>query len=114
MLAYLHCKLPPFDVSMQNLPLPVALADLFMLEPCDPVDGDICALATEMPAINAATAVNVVNVFMIHLLGVTCRACGMFRQRARKTHVPGTRVLLEKSFGMRRPRGGLSNAAVIA
>jgi len=36
-----------------------------LLAPGELLDGDICALAMEMPAIIAATAVRVVNVFMI-------------------------------------------------
>src|SRR6185369_14620126 len=88
MLAYLHSRPPPFDISTQNLPEPVAACffagplmvaldplcapagsvPLFMLEG-DCVGAGLCALAIAMPASKAATAVMVVRVFMMCLLG---------------------------------------------
>jgi hypothetical protein len=73
LLTYLHCSDPPFDVSMQNLPLPMALAvvsELLMLPlaPDEFAGGDICALAIDIPAIKAAIAVRVVTVFISVLL----------------------------------------------
>jgi hypothetical protein len=94
-LAYLQFSAPPGDVSMQYFPMPVACCEDSgdaLLAPGELLDGDICALAMEMPAINAATAVKVVNVFMMSLLEGECRECGtdinegvaaMFRELAR-------------------------------
>ena len=72
-LEYLQFSAPPGDVSMQYFPLPVACCEDSgdaLLAPGELLDGDICALAMEMPAISAATAVRVVNVFMITSLRV--------------------------------------------
>src|SRR5882672_353060 len=63
---------------MQYLPVPVTCcegADVALLSPAlgaVPL-GDICALATDMPTIRAATAVKVLSVFMSFLL--TCAEC---------------------------------------
>jgi hypothetical protein len=71
MLAYLQFSAPLADVLMQNGELPI-VCDFCMLlfddgEPIVP-----CAWAKETPATNAATAVKVVNVFIISLLGGGC------------------------------------------
>ena len=65
---------PPGALSMQKRPAPVACWDPIEepeLEPMAPDFGAglLCAAASEMPAINAATAVRVVYVFIIRLLG---------------------------------------------
>jgi hypothetical protein len=41
---------------------------MLLLAPDELAGGDICALAIDMPAINAATAVKVVSVFITVLL----------------------------------------------
>jgi hypothetical protein len=62
-LAYWQFSAPPAPL-MQNLPLPVACTELLPIVLLLSID-EPCALAMEMPAINAATAVNAVNVFMV-------------------------------------------------
>jgi hypothetical protein len=54
----------PLAPLMQNLPLPVDCVELLPIVSLLSID-EVCALAMEMPAIIAATAVRVVNVFMI-------------------------------------------------
>src|SRR5262245_49004460 len=68
-LAYLQLSGPPGDVAMQNAPVPVACMPL--PEPVCPMVP--CACANEIPATRAATAVSVVRVFIICLLGSACR-----------------------------------------
>ena len=69
MLAYLQLRGPPGDVAMQNAAFPVVcgFCMLPLEEPVCPIVP--CAWAIEMPATSAATAVNVVRVFIICLLG---------------------------------------------
>jgi hypothetical protein len=67
MLAYVQSFPPPFEISIQNFPLPVAFE--LLSEFIDPL---FCALASEMPAISAAMAVKVVMAFIIRLLGFEC------------------------------------------
>ena len=66
---------------MQYLPVPVACyedPDIPLLAPGDLGDSDVCALAIDIPAISAATAVKVVSVFIKRLL-----MCGSCRIAAR-------------------------------
>ena len=76
---------------MQNLPVPVACTALLPIVLLLSIE--LAALATEMPAIKAATAVSVVKVFIFRLLGVNAadaacsdneRAGIMFRELARR------------------------------
>jgi hypothetical protein len=97
---------------MQNFPEPITWAELPPIVPVLSIE--LCALAMEMPALSAATAASAVNDFMLGLLEGACRKCGTARQPVRKTHVPGTRASLGKSFRMRPSRGDLSDAAAIA
>ena len=74
-LAYLQLSEPPADVSMQNLPEPVAacwpMLELLLDEPIAPDCGVVvCALAIDRPATSAAMAVRVVNVFISLLLAM--------------------------------------------
>src|SRR5262245_47642118 len=78
---------------MQNAPVPVACGACMpplVDEPDFPIVP--CAWAIEMPATNAATAVSVVRVFIICLLGSECRhqRNGTSEQRKRSRAVPGT------------------------
>ena len=67
-LAYLQLSGPPGDVAMQNAAFPVVCGCMLPLE--EPVCPIVpCAWAIEMPATSAATAVSVVRVFIICLLG---------------------------------------------
>ena len=59
----------PLAPLMQNLPLPDACVELLPIVPLLSIV-EVCALAMEMPAINAATTVRVVIVFMISSLRV--------------------------------------------
>jgi hypothetical protein len=67
-LAYLQLRPPLADVLMQNAALPMVCCFCMLLpeegEPIVP-----CAWANEIPATSAATAVRIVKVFMICLLG---------------------------------------------
>jgi hypothetical protein len=74
-LAYWQFSAPPAPL-MQNLPVPVARAELLPIELLFSID-EVCALAMEMPAINAATVVSAVNVFMMNLLERKCRVHGI-------------------------------------
>ena len=67
-LAYLQLRGPPGDVAMQNAAFPVVCGCMPPLE--EPVCPIVpCAWAIEMPATSVTTAVNVVRVFIICLLG---------------------------------------------
>jgi hypothetical protein len=61
-----------------------------------PLSIDDCALAMEMPAIKAATAVSVVNVFMISSMG-KCRVSDTIPTRAAK-RCSGNSHILGKKF----------------
>ena len=65
-LAYLQFRAPPGDVAMQNAAFPVVCGACIPLELVPIVP---CAWAIEMPATSATTAVSVVRVFIICLLG---------------------------------------------
>src|SRR5208282_6355173 len=62
----------PSAPLMQNLPVPVTCDELSPIAPLLSID-EPCAPAMEMPAINAATAVNAINVFIFRLLESECR-----------------------------------------
>jgi hypothetical protein len=79
-LAYSQFSAPLVPL-MQNLPVPVTLAVLLPI--VLPLSIDDCALAIEMLAIKAATAVNVVNVFMISSMSKR-RVSGTIPTRAAK------------------------------
>ena len=71
MLAYLQFKPPLADMLMQNGEVPTICCFCMLL----PDEGDPIvpwACANEIPATNAQTAVKVVNVFIVRLLGVWC------------------------------------------
>jgi hypothetical protein len=78
----------------QNLPVPVTLAVLLPIVLL-PLFIDDCALAMEMPAIKAATAVSVVNVFMIFSMGER-RVCDATPTMAKKRCSGNSRVLGKK------------------
>ncbi|HET7163529.1 MAG TPA: hypothetical protein VFI94_00090 [Pseudolabrys sp.] len=63
MLVYLQFRLPLAEVLMQNGEFPIVWAFMSLPEGGEPMVP--CAWANEMPAISAATAVIVVNVFII-------------------------------------------------
>jgi hypothetical protein len=67
MLAYLQLSAPLADVLMQNGEFPI-VCDFCMLPPDEGEPIVPCAWAKETPATRAATAVRVVNVFIICLL----------------------------------------------
>ena len=67
-LAYWQFSAPPAPL-MQNLPVPVTCAELLPIVLL--LSMELAAPAMEIPAINAATAASVVNVFMMTSLRVS-------------------------------------------
>ena len=63
-LAYLQFSEPFAEVAMQNGELPIVCAAAPVELDGELLDGDICALAIDMPAIKAVTAIRVVNIFI--------------------------------------------------
>jgi hypothetical protein len=75
-LAYLQFNAPPAVLVMQNLALPMVcepFIELLFIELALSWLAGLCALAIDMPAIRAATAVRAVRVFIFMLLEDQCR-----------------------------------------
>ncbi len=103
MLAYLQLSPPLADILMQNGEFPT-VCDFCMLLPEEGEPIVPCAWAKEIPATSAATAVRVVNDFIVCLL-VGDAGLRHSEQRKGTNGVPGTQTDFEKSFKTRRLNG---------